>query len=103
MSQIFKNGLKRSPNNNTMGVSAEFSKFPGVWEENRKNCDVSLWWRNNLLDYVSPKKIHKQVAYWLLVGRGEIRGYFCSISYMWSLKLCNLCNRNLFVCFRMSG
>ena len=29
MSKIFKDDLKTSPNNNSAGVSAEFSKFPG--------------------------------------------------------------------------
>ena len=42
VSKIFKDGLKTSPNNNSMGVSAEFSKFPEVWEEKKQNCDVAL-------------------------------------------------------------
>ena len=30
----------------------------------------------------APKKVYKQVTYRLLIGRGEIPGYFCLISYI---------------------
>ena len=43
----------------------------------------------------APKKVYKQVTYRLLIGRGEIPGYFCLISYIWSLKLCDLSRGNL--------
>ena len=47
----------------------------------------------------TPNRVRKQVTYWLLVcepfGCGEIPGYFCLISYIWSLKLCDLSNSNL--------
>ena len=48
----------------------------------------------------APKKVYKQVTCRLLVrepfGRGEIPGYyFCLISCIWSLKLCDLSNSNL--------
>ena len=33
MTTIFKDNLKTSPNNNSIGVSAELSKFLGVREE----------------------------------------------------------------------
>ena len=40
------------------------------------------------------KTVHKKVAYQLLIGRGEILGYFCLVNQNWSLKLCDLCNSN---------
>ena len=36
MSKIFKDGLKTS-SNNSVGVNAAFSKFPGGGEEKRQN------------------------------------------------------------------
>ena len=47
----------------------------------------------------TAKKVYKQVTYRLLgrelFGRGEIPGYyFCLISYIRSLKLCDLSNSN---------
>ena len=42
----------------------------------------------------APKKVYKQVTYRLLIGRGEIPDYFCLISYIRSLKLCDLSNSN---------
>ena len=43
----------------------------------------------------TPKKVYKQVTYRLLIGCGEIPGYyFCLISYIRSLKLCDLSNSN---------
>ena len=46
----------------------------------------------------APKKVDKQVTYRSFVcepfGRGEIPGYFCLISYIWPLKLCDLKNSN---------
>ena len=42
MSKIFNDGLKTSPNNDSVGVSAEFSKFPMGRGKKRQNCDVAL-------------------------------------------------------------
>ena len=53
-----KDGPKTSPNNNSMGVSAEVSKFQVVWGEKKQNCDVLLWRRNNLVGMSALKKVH---------------------------------------------
>ena len=42
MSKVFRDGLKTSPNNNSMGVSAEFSKFPVGWREKKQNMTLRL-------------------------------------------------------------
>ena len=80
MSKIFIDELKTSPNNNRMGVNAVFEISAGGGGEKSQNCDAALRWRNNSPDYISPKKIHKQVTYGLPIGRGEIPGCYYSIT-----------------------
>ena len=63
MSKIFKDGLKTSPNNNSVDVSVEFSKFLGA--RRRRGKTVTLRFGDAiicLIIYISPKKkVHKQV------------------------------------------
>ena len=55
MSKIFKDGLKTSPNYNSVGVSAEFSKFLGEWR--RRGKPLTLRFGDVIICFVIPKKV----------------------------------------------
>ena len=75
MSKIFKDDLNTSLNNNCMGESAEFSKF----SRGKRGKTVTLYFNDKIPHKIMSalKTMYKQVAYWLLISRSEIPGYFC--------------------------
>ena len=62
-----------------MNASAVFSKFPGVGGRGKT---VMLPFGGVIIRVIMSalKKVHKQVAYRLLIDRGKILGDFCLIS-----------------------
>ena len=64
MSKIFKDGQKTIPNNNSMGESAEFSKFSGGGR--RRGKGVTVRFGDVIICLIIPAltKVYKQVAYW---------------------------------------
>ena len=63
-----------------MSVNAEFLKFPGDGEEKRETVTLRFGDVIICLIMSNLRKVHKQVAYQLLIGGGKIPGYFCLIS-----------------------
>ena len=64
-----------------MCVSAEFSKFPGGGGWEGEEAKLTLRFDDVIICLIMStlKNIHKQVAYRLLIGRGEIPGDFCLV------------------------
>ena len=76
MSKIFKDGIKTSPNNNSMKYEQDFQNFRGV---EKRGKTVTLHFDDAIICLIlsALKMVYKQVAYLLLIGGGEISGYSC--------------------------
>ena len=79
MPKIFKDGLQTSPNNNSMGESAAFSKFPVGW--GRRGKTVTLRFGDVIICLIMSALKNSLTNSLSVTNRPQqIHGYFCLIS-----------------------